>query len=342
MKVFISYSRQDEAVTHFLGYILERNGIRCLLDRKLSTGRKFDLELQEMIEQADLVLLLLTKASMASPWVNQEIGFALAHKKPIWPVALEKDIDTQGMISTTQTYSMFDWVNPSKSIDRLVKVLQKEIVDSDGPDYFKDFGFHQILQGKLECTYFIISSLRDLLKEKNKKIEILSQAAFSIFAVSNDSMYRRPGEHTDEYIQLLLQEQESFNELINKQNCTFKQILWPVRSYEPKYLAVRYQNLLEWMKRSKEDPSIQFTCAQYPGPNKIIINNQFCIEGFKLHHQSGYQLSVVKYETDEIDFAFREYEQTFARNYKGKDDAIGQIEAMYKKATDMWPSPDQW
>jgi hypothetical protein len=38
MKVFISYSREDEAIAHLLAYILSNRDINCLIDRKLSIG----------------------------------------------------------------------------------------------------------------------------------------------------------------------------------------------------------------------------------------------------------------------------------------------------------------
>lgn len=83
MNVFISYSRKDEALAHLLVHILTGHGVRCRLDRQLPQARPFDGHLKEMIEESDVVLVLLTKASLSSAWVNQEIGFAAAREKRI-------------------------------------------------------------------------------------------------------------------------------------------------------------------------------------------------------------------------------------------------------------------
>ena len=104
MRVFISYSRSDQALAHLLGYILTTAGIKCYVDRASCAGRYFDHEIKEMIRKADVVLVLSTKSSMNSAWVNQEIGFAIAHDKKVWPLALEEDLEPTGMISMTESY----------------------------------------------------------------------------------------------------------------------------------------------------------------------------------------------------------------------------------------------
>jgi hypothetical protein len=63
MNVFVSYSRKDESLVHLLSYILAKTGIRCLLDRDLIASYPFDAGLKNMIEDSDVVLVLLTKAS---------------------------------------------------------------------------------------------------------------------------------------------------------------------------------------------------------------------------------------------------------------------------------------
>ncbi len=138
MKVFISYSRKDEAVAHLLAHILRANKIECLIDRELRAGQKFDSRLQQMIKEANLILVLLTKDAASSVWVNQEIGFATAHGKTVWPLAMETDIQPYGMLSTTQAYSLFDWSNPLEAIDRLVRALHDVVLETANPSRISD------------------------------------------------------------------------------------------------------------------------------------------------------------------------------------------------------------
>ncbi len=81
MKVFVSYSRKDEAIAHLLSYILTTKGVMVLIDRKMETGEHFDEQLQRFIQEADAILLLVTNNSQQSTWVQQELGFAIAKSK---------------------------------------------------------------------------------------------------------------------------------------------------------------------------------------------------------------------------------------------------------------------
>jgi hypothetical protein len=334
MKVFVSYVREDEAVAHLLSYILGRNGIKCLLDRGLQPGRQFDTQIQDMIKDADMILLLLTNASAQSPWVNQEIGFAIAHGKKIWPLATGSYIEPHGMLASTQSYSMFDWSDPGRTVDRLVKTLQSSA--SGDLAYFREYGLEHIIKGKIERTRFVVQRLRELLQDTSRDLEIRAQAAFSIFAVSDDPRYRRQGEHTEEYMHLLLAERAAMHALATSPRCRFKLFLWPARAYEPEYLAVRFQALLKWMEEVKGVSSVEYVCAPYSGPNRIIVKDDFCVEGFKLHHQSGYQMTIVKYEREATELAAREFDIEFAQCREDKSITIEKVRSMSQHLARPW------
>jgi hypothetical protein len=327
MKIFISYAREDEAVAHFVSYVLGLNGMKCLIDVDMESGSQFDIQLQNMIRDSDMILLLLTNASASSPWVNQEIGFAIAHGKTIWPIAIERDIKPHGMISTIQSYSLFDWSEPNRAIDKLVTTLKSS--HPNQLEYFKQFGLEHVIRGKVERTRYIVHCLHELIEDQSRHSEIRCQAAFSSFSVSDDPRYDRPGEHSTEYKKLLLQEREAMNEIAKSPRFTLKLILWPVRAYEPEFLSIRFDNLIRWMEDVKNVPSVEFVCVHYPGPNRLIASNQYCIEGFKLHQQSGYGVSIVKHEKQAIDLATKEFDITFQQAGQTKAAAIDQVRKMF-------------
>lgn len=333
MKVFISYNRKDEAVAHLLAHILRVNQIDCLIDRELQAGQRFDSKLQQMIMDANLILVLLTKEASRSAWVNQEIGFATAHGKTIWPLAIETDIEPYGMLSTTQAYSLFDWSDPAHAIQRLVEALQNTTPETANP--YKKFGFDHVIEGKIERTRFIVDRLRELRKYESRRLVVLHQAAFSIFAASDDRMYREAGGHSPDYLDLLLAERQALDELIGLPNCSFKMILWPVRAFEDKYLAIRYSNLLAWMEKVRDDPTIEYVCAQYPGPNRLIVMGEFLAEGFKLHYHPGYEMTVIKYQTEQIDEAAASFYQAFGSSGDNKETARQRIRQMYEKVSNL-------
>ncbi len=184
--------------------------------------------------------------------------------------------------------------------------------------------------------------LHELTKEKSRPLVILNQAAFSIFAASDSPMYRAAGGHSPEYMQLLLAERQALEQLTEMPNCSFKMILWPVRAYEPKYLAIRYANLLSWLEKVQDDPTIEYVCAQYPGPNRLIIMGEFLVEGFKLHHHAGYEMTVVKYQTEQIEAAAAEFHTTFGRSGDSRVAAIQRVRQMYENVSELSVHRDSW
>jgi hypothetical protein len=333
VKVFISYSRKDEAIAQLIAHILRQNQINCLIDRDLRAGQKFDTKLQDMIRGANLILVLLTKRAVRSQWVNQEIGFATAHAKTIWPLAIETDIEPYGMLSTTQAYSLFDWSDPDAAIQRLVSALKNSQTETANP--YRQLGFDHIIEGKLARTRFIIARLRELQEEQQKALIILHQAAFSIFGASIDELYSEAVGHSAEQMELLLEERHALEELVRMPNCYFKAIFWPEQAYEKKYLAIRCANLLSWMDKVKDDPKIDYVCAQYPGPHRLIIMGELLIEGFKLNNHPGYEVTVVKYQEEKINDAAKLFYQTFGRSGGSKEAARERVRRMHAKVSTL-------
>jgi hypothetical protein len=95
---------------------------------------------------------------MTSAWVKQEVGFAAAHNKRIWLVAMENDLVPEGFISTIGTYSLFDWSDPNRTIERLVDTLRREAGEAEST--FETFGADQVLTDKVQRTKFIENRLR--------------------------------------------------------------------------------------------------------------------------------------------------------------------------------------
>ncbi len=333
MKLFISYSRADEAIVHLLAHILEINGVKCLYDRQLPPAEVFTTSLQEMINEADLILLLLTKSAASSAWVNQELGFAAALKKPVWPLAMERDIQPQGWISAAQSYLLFDWSDSERTISKLVEALKRYPLHRLNP--YKASGLQQVIQGSIPRTRFIVDRFRELQQSRAKGIAVYNQAAFSIFSASNEMLYQEEVSRPGEYVELLLEERRILCELIQEKRILLKLILWPVRAYDSKFLAVRYGHLLDWMKSTVENENVTYVLAQYVGPNRYIIENEFCLEGYKLHHTSGYQMSLVHYDESRIATALGEFNAIFEQANHSKVATVSKIQEMYEKVSTL-------
>jgi len=313
MKVFISYSRKDEVVAHFLSFILVSQGVTVLIDRKFNAGDPIGKEIQSNIERADIVLLLLTRNAARSVWVNQEIGFATAKGKKIWPISLERELNPEGLISSLLSYSLFDWSEPHRAIDKLVSQLVPGGMDS---------GLDLVINNRLARTKFLVEKLCDL-QDSGKSLTIYHQAAFSVFAASLHPEYRVAGIHNDEYLNSLMQEREKLDKIARNPNTDFRMILWPVRAYDPEYLARRYRTLLEWLEEMKRNhPNVKVIVGRYSGANKLIVRGEFIFEGYKIHDRPGYDSSVYRVSPRAVDAAAQDFESKWNELQEDGQDPI--------------------
>jgi hypothetical protein len=97
---FISYSSKDEAFAKRLYADLQSNNVRCwFAPEHLKIGDKFRHRIDESIRIYDKLLLVLSKASLASTWVGYEVEKVLDKEpegKPnvLFPIRLDKAILT--------------------------------------------------------------------------------------------------------------------------------------------------------------------------------------------------------------------------------------------------------
>jgi hypothetical protein len=329
MRVFISYSRDDEGLAHLLGYILTTAGIKCYVDRTIRAGRHFDQDIKEMIKKAEVVLVLLTKSSISSAWVNQEIGYAMAHDKKIWPIALEDHLEPTGMISMTESYALLDWTNPIEAIDNLLRALRDDGTLSHAD--LSSVDLDQVLTGRGARLKFLIQKFRDLAAETDRKITLYYQAGFSIFDASDDPSYAVPGVHTPETVRLALELRDVFNALIDSPHTTLRMVLWPTkRRYDERHLAARYRGLLTWLRSRLDDPSVEFACGPFPQPpHNRIISGDFVLDGYRVGETSEYSMTVARFRPAKVREAVQEFDVLWRQLWQGdKAAAIEQVEEM--------------
>ncbi len=97
--VFISYSTKDQDFADRLYDGLQERGVRCwFAPHDIQGGRKVHEQIDEAIRVYDKLLLILSEASMNSPWVKNEIANARARETeqksqmlfPITPVPFDR------------------------------------------------------------------------------------------------------------------------------------------------------------------------------------------------------------------------------------------------------------
>ena len=71
-KVFLSYAREDAAAAKQLAECIERAGHQVWWDRQIEGGSRFSAEIDRELKNCDAVVVIWTKASLESPWVQDE------------------------------------------------------------------------------------------------------------------------------------------------------------------------------------------------------------------------------------------------------------------------------
>jgi hypothetical protein len=138
---FISYSSKNQLFADRLYADLQNKGVRCwLASEDLKIGDKIRIGIDESIRFHDKLLLVLSKHSVASDWVEQEVETALARERKekhtvLFPIRLDgtiMKIDTgwPALIKNSRNIGDFSkWRNPEayqKAFDRLLRDLKAD------------------------------------------------------------------------------------------------------------------------------------------------------------------------------------------------------------------------
>jgi hypothetical protein len=93
---FISYSTKDQVFANHLHEGLQTRGVRCWFSpHDIQGGRKLHEQIDEAIKVYDKLLLILSDASMNSPWVKSEIANARGPHPETFAGLTSVDFDIQ-------------------------------------------------------------------------------------------------------------------------------------------------------------------------------------------------------------------------------------------------------
>jgi hypothetical protein len=97
---FISYASKDHAFAECLHADLQSKGVRCwFAPEDMKMGDRLRIRIDETILVYDKLLLILSKDSVASPWVEQEVETAISQESKrgttiLFPVRIDNTVMT--------------------------------------------------------------------------------------------------------------------------------------------------------------------------------------------------------------------------------------------------------
>jgi hypothetical protein len=125
-EVFLSHATADKEHVDLVRGQLEALGLRVYLaEHDPHPGRLLGDKVNEAMQRAALVVVLITSTSTDSHYVQQEIGAAVALGKPIMPVVDSRIAGTidLGMLAGTE-YLVLDPAQPAEAMKRITASLR--------------------------------------------------------------------------------------------------------------------------------------------------------------------------------------------------------------------------
>lgn len=97
-RVFISYSNFDKEIARRIAYDLEFNGVHVWFDEfEIKLGHNIQKMINEGLQKSDIFLVLMSKESSNSPWVNYEIESYASQGKEIIIILLNDLVETEAL-----------------------------------------------------------------------------------------------------------------------------------------------------------------------------------------------------------------------------------------------------
>lgn len=127
MSAFLSYSRANEEIALQIARALRASGIALWVDKlDISAGQHWDSEIHGALRTATHVVVLLSKQSVASSQVLDELGYALETGKRVIPLLLEPCDRPPGIIR-------LQYIDLAKGLEHTLQELRKALALAPTP-----------------------------------------------------------------------------------------------------------------------------------------------------------------------------------------------------------------
>jgi hypothetical protein len=118
--IFISYSHRDSDYAYDLADSIDNRGLEAWIDERIDYGTQWPLVIQKQIDGCGAFIVIMTPRSFESKWVQNELSYAQAQGKPIFPLLLEGSVWVS--VAATQCVDVRNYGLPPK---RFYKRLEK-------------------------------------------------------------------------------------------------------------------------------------------------------------------------------------------------------------------------
>lgn len=254
-RVFVSYYEKDQKFAKEIIQTLGkgRNGLGFDVKgmHDLQINEPFADRIREWIAHSHFMIPVITKNSLNRPWVNQEIGYAMARNIPVFPVVSGIPPGSIGMLQALQALLIDD---PGELRCRLRKIKWAKEVRNVGQQSFPVFSCDPRAD---ERTRMLADAAHTVGKDFQKaRIRQRSRlTSFSIPRVLGEVPWNGLPHHRLQELQFWLHtpERQNFETLVQKAGCDL--IIDPdyyQADYDPAVQCARLKTLRDFLHWKKD------------------------------------------------------------------------------------------
>jgi serine/threonine-protein kinase len=125
-KLFISYAHKDQELVYHLADELQRYNVDFWVDRNIEYGSAWDQSIDNELADSDVMLLVVTPASMQSAYVTYEWSYFLGAGKPVYPFVphtVGNNVELHSRLQRMQYIKGSD--NMAQDVLKIIEVLNK-------------------------------------------------------------------------------------------------------------------------------------------------------------------------------------------------------------------------
>ncbi len=128
--VFLSYARERGAVARAIASSLRRSSISVWLDDRIEVGERWRDAILDAVTAVDVIIVAVTRAALASRYVQWEIQTAHELRKPVLPLLIE-DCDLPEPLAAIQHLDLTGGLEPD-ALARLAERVRQLSTEMDG------------------------------------------------------------------------------------------------------------------------------------------------------------------------------------------------------------------
>lgn len=123
--VYIAYSTRDVETANAVCHVLENNNMNCwIAPRNISPGVNYAQEISEAIKGSKIIVLIFSRNSMESKYVNNEVQLAFDQNKPILAFKIDQSLPCGEMEFLLKNNL---WLDAYPSPEAMLEILVRDV-----------------------------------------------------------------------------------------------------------------------------------------------------------------------------------------------------------------------